>query len=82
MNVIDAIFWKDAAARKKRMRKFDCAVADDDIDLVRQMLAGGMDPNQVLTASNGERPLHVAAAFAGREMIDCLLQAGAGPARR
>jgi hypothetical protein len=61
------------------VRQFAAAVGDNKTQLVRQMLAEGMDTNQILTPSNGERALHLAAAWGRREMIDCLLDAGADP---
>jgi hypothetical protein len=75
---LDAIFWKRAAARQDRIEFFFAAISKDDVNTVRAQLADGMNPNH-LFHHNGERPLHVAAGFAGLEMIDCLIGAGAEP---
>jgi len=83
-HMVDAIFWKRAWKRQCRINDFWAAIHQNNIAGVRQMLAAGMDPNQVFQADgrpNGERPLHVAAASptTGYEIIDALIAAGANP---
>lgn len=77
--VVDGIFWKRAVKRIERARNFVVAISHNDVERVRQMLAEGIDPNQVFNPRDGERPLHIAAGWAGPEMIDILVAAGADP---
>jgi hypothetical protein len=77
-DIIDVIFWKRWAAGQDRILNFAVAIGRNDVQRVRQMLAEGMNPNQ-LFSQNGERPLHTAAGSADREMIVCLVAAGADP---
>jgi ankyrin repeat protein len=56
------------------------AIADGDVDIVRQFIKSGMDVNQPL--DKGETPLHLAAAENRTAVVELLLQSGAQPNAR
>jgi hypothetical protein len=65
--------------RPWRVGEFRSAIDQNDVPRVRQMLGEGMDANLVFSQRDSERPLHAAAAWAGPEIIDLLIEAGANP---
>jgi ankyrin repeat protein len=70
---------KTAKSKADNFTDLQLAVNNNDLDMVKAMLASKTDPNELSTGPNWTTALHVAASTGNLQAIALLLEAGANP---